>query len=264
MQQSVLIEASELLWAAARDRKSIAPLSVQIAGLTVDDAYEIQRLQSVRHIASGRTVKGRKVGLTSRAMQRQLGVGSPDFGVLYDDMFFLEEEPIPFTFLQPRIEPEIAFVLGRDLAGPGVTVADAARAVDFVLPALEIIDTRISDWAISIVDTIADNASSGAVVLGASPTRLEDVDLRLEGCNLFGNAVLVGTGAGGAVLGSPLTALVWLANTLSRHEVTLRAGEVVLPGAMTAAQPVRPGDRWSARFARLGSVSARFGEKDHE
>jgi 2-keto-4-pentenoate hydratase len=248
-----------MLLEATLTRTPVPPLATRYSGLTVEDAYGIQHIQTAHHSASGRIIKGRKVGLTSRAMQRQLGVEAPDFGVLFDDMFFPEYEPIPFsTFIQPRIEPEIAFVLGGDLAGPGVTVADAAGAVAFVLPALEIIDSRISDWKITIVDTIADNASSAALVLGGTPTRLTDVDLRLEGCNLYGNGDLAATGAGGAVLGSPLSALVWLANTLGRNGVRLRAGDVVLPGSVTASQPVRQGDTWSAHFARLGSVTTCF------
>jgi 2-keto-4-pentenoate hydratase len=174
-------------------------------------------------------------------------------------MFLLEHQPIPTTrFLQPRIEPEIAFVLGAPLRGPGVTVADAVRAVDFVLPSLEIVDSRVRDWKISIFDTVADNASSGGVILGSRPTGLREVDLRLAGCTLHVNGQLAATGAGGAVLGSPINALVWLANTVGPLGVTLEPGHVVLPGSMTAAQPVRPGDTVVATMAGLGSVTAVF------
>ncbi|MGW3614705.1 2-keto-4-pentenoate hydratase [Micromonospora sp. NPDC005163] len=254
--------AADLLVEARRLHQPINPLTERFPDLTVEDAYEIQARQTQQRLDSGRVIKGRKVGLTSAAMQRQLGVSSPDFGVLFDDMFFPEHEPIaPALFLQPRIEPEVAFVLKRDLQGPGVTVADAVRAVDFVLPALEIIDSRIADWRITIADTIADNASSGGVVLGGSPARLAAVDLRLMGGNLFGNGDLVATGAGGAVLGSPLLSLVWLANTLGDRNEGLRAGDVVLPGSITSAQPVRPGDTWSAHFAGLGSVTTCFAKE---
>jgi 2-keto-4-pentenoate hydratase len=171
-------------------------------------------------------------------------------------MFHLEHAPIPATsFIQPRIEPEIAFVLGRALQGPGVTVADAARAVDCVLPALEIVDSRIQDWKISIVDTIADNASSGGVILGSTPSRLSDVDLRLAGCVLYCNGQLAATGAGGAVLGSPLNALVWLANTVGPLGVALEPGHVVLPGSMTRAIPVAAGDTVVTKIAGIGSVT---------
>jgi 2-keto-4-pentenoate hydratase len=230
--------------------------------MTIEDAYAIQQLQLSRWLSDGRVLKGHKVGLTSAAMQQQMGVDQPDFGVLRDDMYWPEYEPIAVSqFLAPRVEPEIAFVLGRDLRGPGVTVADAIAAVDFVLPALEIIDSRIRDWRISIRDTIADNASSGGFVLGSRPVSVKGIDLRLLGCNLYGNGELVATGAGGAVLGSPVISLAWLANTLGGYGVGLPAGSVVLPGSVTRAQPVRHGDTWTADFAVLGSVTARFGKE---
>lgn len=210
-------------------------------------------------LASGRTILGHKVGLTSAAMQRLLGVSEPDFGHLLDDFFYLEHAPIPLErFVQPRIEPEVAFVLKRPLSGPGVTVHEAIAAVDFVLPALEIVDSRIEDWRIGLFDTIADNASSGAVVLGSTPTPLSEVDLRLAGGVMTRNGEVVGTGAGGAVLGSPITSLVWLANTLGARGVTLEAGHVVLPGSICAMSPVAAGDTFTATFAGLGSVTARF------
>ena len=170
-------------------------------------------------------MQGHKVGLTSAAMQRLLGVTEPDYGHLLDDFFHLEHMPIPIDlFVQPRIEPEVAFVLKKPLKGPGVTVHEALRAVDFVLPALEIVDSRIRDWKIGLFDTIADNASSGAVVLGSTPTDVGAVDLRLAGATFHRNGEVVGTGAGGAVLGSPLNSLVWLANTVGARGVTLEKG----------------------------------------
>jgi len=259
MQGSDRVKAADLLTEARLRRAPIPPLSEQYTDMTVEDAYDIQQLQTEQALATGRSIKGRKIGLTSRVMQHQLGVAEPDYGVLFADMFYAEHEPIPTSaFLQPRIEPEIAFVLGCDLAGPGTTVVDALRAVDMVLPALEIIDSRVSDWQISITDTIADNASAGGVVLGSTPVRIQDVDLRLIGCNLLGNGVVVATGAGGAVLGSPVLALVWLANVLGQHGVGLSEGDVVLPGSVTAAQQVRAGDTWSAQFGELGWVTACF------
>lgn len=237
----------------------IDPLTSTWPDLTVDDAYAIQVAQVEAWTADGAAVRGHKVGLTSAAMQRLLGVASPDFGHLLDGMFFDEHAPIPMAgFLQPRIEPEIAFVLGRRLAGPGVTAADAVRAVDHVLPCLEIVDSRIRDWKIGLVDTIADNASSGGVVLGGRPTLLTSLDLRLVGCNLRRNGAVVGTGAGGAVLGNPLTALVWIANVLGSRGVALEEGHVVLPGACTAMVPVEAGDTVSAEFAGLGTVTTSF------
>ncbi|MET8249328.1 fumarylacetoacetate hydrolase family protein [Streptomyces sp. NPDC005202] len=255
-------EVADLLLSAYKTRVPVNPPAEKYDDLTLDDAYEIQLLQIRRRLAAGATIKGHKVGLSSPAMQRQMGVDQPDYGHLLDDMFWLEHLPIPADrFLQPRVEPEVAFVLKRPLKGPGVTVAEAAAAVDFVLPALELIDSRIRDWKIGILDTIADNASSAGVVLGSTPTPLSAVDLRLGGCNLHKSGELVATGAGGAVLGSPLTSLVWLANTVGAHGVVLEAGHVVLPGSVTASIPVAAGDNVTATFAGLGSVTARFTEE---
>jgi 2-keto-4-pentenoate hydratase len=253
---------AEMLLDAYASRQPVEPLTQTCEGLTLDNAYEIQLLQVNRWLAAGAQVKGHKVGLTSVAMQRQFGVSQPDYGHLLDSMFWLEHEPIPIArFLQPRVEPEMAFVLARTLQGPGVTVAEAISAVGFVLPALELIDSRIRDWKIGLADTIADNASSGGVVLGSTPVPLSGVDLRLAGCTLHKNGELAGTGAGGAVLGSPLTALVWLANTLGARGVALEAGQVILPGSVTASIPVNAGDSVTATFAGLGSVTARFSKE---
>jgi 2-keto-4-pentenoate hydratase len=250
--------AGELL-GAYESRDPVEPLIGRYEDLTLDDAYEIQVLQVSRWLEDGARIRGHKVGLTSAAMQRQMGVDSPDYGVLLDRMFWREHEPIPApAFIQPRAEPEVAFVLAESLTGPGVTVADAISAVGYVLPALELIDSRIKDWKIALLDTIADNASSGGIVLGSTPHPLDAVDLRLSGCNLVKNGELAGTGAGGAVLGSPVSSLVWLANTLGARGVALEAGHVILPGSITASIPVSAGDVVTATFAGLGSVTARF------
>jgi 2-keto-4-pentenoate hydratase len=252
-------EIAEELLDAYSSRKPVEPLTGQYTDLTLDDAYQIQLLQVSRWLADGARVKGHKVGLTSAAMQRQMGVDQPDYGHLLDGMFWLEHQPIPASrFVQPRAEPEVAFVLERPLQGPGVTVAEAIAAVGYVLPALELIDSRIRDWKIGLADTIADNASSGGLVLGSTPSPLDAVDLRLCGCNLHKNGELAGTGAGGAVLGSPLSSLVWLANTIGTRGVALEAGHVILPGSITASIPVGAGDVVTATFAGLGSVTARF------
>ena len=256
-------KAAAALLDAYDTKVAIPPLVQTYPGMTTEDSYAVQQLQIERRLSEGRTIKGHKVGLTSAAMQRQLGVDQPDYGHLLDDMFLLEHAPIPSSiYLQPKIEPEVAFVLKRRLSGPGGTVPEAISAVDYVLPALEIIDSRIENWKIGIVDTIADNASSGGLVLGSRPTRLEDVDLRLVGCTLLRNGQVVATGAGGAVLGSPLNSLVWLANTVGALGVTLEAGHVILPGSVTAAQPVAPGDTYAAAFAGLGTVTARFAKEN--
>lgn len=253
-------EAAHRLSEAYGSGKPIAPLSESYEGMTLADAYAVQLLQVQAWETAGRRVRGHKVGLTNARVQAQLGVDQPDYGHLLEDFFFLEHVAVPFErFIQPKIEPEIAFVLRRSLQGPGVTVMQALDAVDYVLPALEIVDSRIEDWRITIVDTIADNASSGALVLGSTPTRIDQVDLRLAGCTLHRNGKVAATGAGGAVLGSPINALVWLANTLGALGVTLEAGQVVLPGAATPMVAVAAGDTVSASFAGLGRVTAAFG-----
>jgi 2-keto-4-pentenoate hydratase len=258
--QSVEKAAAALIGAYA-SHIPLPPLIGSHPALSVSDAYAIQTAQVSTWTAAGAVVKGHKVGLTSAAMQRQLGVDQPDFGHLMDTMFLPEGLPAAHgQFLQPKAEPEIAFVLSRRLAGPGVTVAEALAAVDFVLPALEIIDSRIADWKITLADTIADNASSGAVVLGSRPVRVDALDLSLTGCLLWRNGRLEGTGAGGAVLGSPVNALVWLANTLGSQGVALEAGHVILPGSVCAAIPFSPGDTVCAAFDRIGRVSITFSE----
>lgn len=252
-------DAVTSLLGAYASRTPIRPLTEVYPDLGVRDAYAVQLEQVRSWTAQGRRVIGHKVGLTSAAMQKQLGVTDPDFGHLMDDFGHLEHEAIPVgNFLQPRIEPEIAFVLRAPLAGPGVGLPEAIAAVDYVVPALEIVDSRVADWKISLADTIADNASSGGFVLGSTPTPLGQVDLRLTGCVFTRNSQVVGTGAGGAVLGSPMTSLVWLANTLGRLGTSLEAGEVVLPGSVTPMSPVVPGDTFTATFGGLGSVTARF------
>ena len=263
MHSSLKAQAAQALLAAYASRQPIAPLTETYPDIVFADAYEIQKLQIEQRLAEGRVVKGHKVGLTSAAMQKQLGVDQPDFGHLLDDMFYLEHLPIPMgPWLQARIEPEVAFVLGRPLKGPGVTIADAVRAVEFVLPSLELVDSRIRDWKIGIIDTISDNASSGGVVLGGRPTKLTDIDLRLVGCTLYKNGQIVGTGANGAVLGNPLNSLVWLANTVGPQGVTLEPGHVVLPGSVTKMQPVAAGDVFVANWGPLGSVTARFAKEN--
>ena len=268
MDDQTRVDAARLLFEAYETGKPVQPLTSTYENLTLQDAYAIQLRQIEWFLDRGRSVKGHKVGLTSAAMQRLLGVDQPDYGHLLDDFFYLEHEPIPVgRFLQPRIEPEVAFVLKRPLRGPGVTVHEALAAVDFVLPALEIVDSRIEDWRIGLFDTIADNASSGALVLGSTPTPIGDVDLRLTGAVMTQNGKVVGTGAGGAVLGSPVRTLVWLANTVGARGVTLEAGHVVLPGAVCAMVPVSGGDSVTATFAGLGSITARFahnGKESHD
>jgi len=251
--------AASALATAEREIQPIEPLTGVYPDMDVVDAYEIQLANIRRRVANGALVKGHKVGLSSRAMQRMMGVHEPDYGHLLDDMFFFEGDAVPAgRYLYPRVEVEVGFVLGAPLAGPACTVADVLAATAFVCPAIEIIDSRIRDWKIRIADTIADNASSAGVVLGGRRTPLAGVDLRTIGAVLRRNGEIVQTGAAGAVLGNPATAVAWLANTVHRFGVSLDAGHVILPGSCTRAVDVRPGDVVRADFDVLGPVSIRF------
>lgn len=255
--------AEELL-ACYKTRKPIDPLVDRFPEMTVDDAYEIQLAQARHRTARGEVVVGHKVGLTSAPMRTALGVDVPDYGHVFDTMVWPEGEEIPLDeFIAPKVEPEVAFVLEHDLAGPGVTAASAARAVAYCLPAIEIIDSRIRNWRISLRDTIADNGSSGGVVLGEHPIRITDLDLRLVGCVLARNRKVALTGAGAAVLGGPLRSLAWLANTLTAQG-PLKSGSVVMSGSITAPVDVVGGDLFDADLDRLGRVSAYFSGGNNE
>lgn len=250
--------AAELL-RAWETRVPVDPLTERFPTLSVAQAYEIQLAMVRRRLAGGRRVVGKKIGLTSKAMQDLLGVREPDYGHLLDDMVVPNGQAIPVShLLQPRCEGEIAFLLKRDLTGPGVTVAEVLLATDAVMPALEIVDSRVRDWRIKIQDTVADNASSALLVLGEKLMPVQGLDLRLVGMVLEKNGQVMSTGAGAAVLGHPAAAVAWLANKLGEFGVVLKAGEIVLSGALTAALPIAAGDAFRAEFDRLGSVSVRF------
>ncbi|MFN8020131.1 MAG: 2-keto-4-pentenoate hydratase [Acidimicrobiales bacterium] len=251
--------AALALWDADQTKQSIAPLTESYPDIDVVDAYEIQLTNIRRRLDAGALVRGHKVGLSAKAMQNMLGVHEPDYGHLLDDMFVDEGASIPMSrFCQPRAEIEVAFVLGQRLQGPGVTVADVVRATDYVLPSIEIVDSRVTDWKIKIQDTVADNASSAALVLGGRPTRLADVDPALIGATLRKNGEVVETGCSGAVLGNPVIAVAWLANKVARFGVTLEPGHVIMPGSCTRMVPIAAGDHIRADFDVLGHVAVRF------
>lgn len=252
--------AQELLNAASTGLP-VQRLSARYPELTVDDAYAIQTLQLEAHLRHGRVLAGRKVGLTSLAMQRQLGVDSPDFGYFFSDMVHGDGAVIPArSFIAPKVEPEFAFVLAADLRGPGVTVEEAGSAIAVVHPAIEIIDSRIADWDIGLVDTIADNASCGAIVIGRDVIDVHPADLGDVTCRLLVDGEVVGRGSGNDVMGNPIVPLAWLANVLGERGVGLRAGDLVLPGAFMAAAEVPSGFDITADFGELGSVTIAFGE----
>jgi 2-keto-4-pentenoate hydratase len=257
--EEVLADLAGRLWQAEQTGVPVEPLTKRQPGLEIEDAYAIQSLNIDRHIARGARVCGRKVGLTSRPMQELLGVTEPDYGVLLDHMFVEDGDEVDLSrLLQPRVEAELAFVMAEDLAGPGVTAARALTAIAGALPAVEIVDSRVADWQIGLVDTVADNASSGLLVVGGNLRQVTDIDLRLVGVMVTRHGELVDTGAGAAVLGNPARCVAWLANKLASFGASLRAGDIILPGAVHRMIGVRPGDVFRAEFAYLGTVTARF------
>lgn len=233
----------------------IAPVSSTWPGLTVEDAYAIQSANVRCRLAAGGRVVGHKIGLTSEAMQQMLGVDEPDYGRLFEDCVLRSGVELAYDgLIAPRIEPEIAFVLAHDLRGPDVTPAQALAATAYVVPALEVIDSRIADWKITLVDTVADNASCARVVLGERRTAPADVAMAAVMAQLRVDGRVVQEGAGAAVLGHPATAVAWLANAVARFGVALEAGQVILPGSLTAAVPIEAGNHVEADFGDLGAV----------
>lgn len=236
----------------------IAPISATFADLTAADAYAIQAINVAsreRSATNPSRVVGHKIGLTSKPMQEMLGVEEPDYGVLYEDRVHDSGATLEVAgLIAPRIEPELAFVLRDDLAGPGVTAADVIAATDVVVPALEVIDSRIRDWKITLIDTIADNASCHCAVLGPQRHAIAQVDLPAAAVAMSVDGEVVQEGVGAAVLGDPAEAVAWLANALAGHGASLQAGHVVLSGSITAAVPVAPGSHVVADFGPLGSV----------
>jgi 2-keto-4-pentenoate hydratase len=255
-----IVKYSEHLSQAEIGRQGVSPLTELDPHLTVEEAYQVQLCTIQKRVAAGQRVVGKKIGLTSLAMQKLLGVDQPDYGHLLDGMVVENGGQIPFDrVLQPKVEAEIAFVLKKDLTGNRVTTMDVLQATDYVVPALEIVDSRIADWKIKLQDTIADNASSGLYVLGGKPLTVDQLDLAQVGVVLYKNGEMMNTGVGAAALGHPAACVAWLANKLSEFGIALKAGEVILSGALSAAVNAGPGDSFQARFAHLGEVKVRFG-----
>lgn len=244
---------------ALLQRQPIAPLTDSEPEMTLQDAYAIQ-LRMVQHrLDAGETVIGKKIGVTSRAVQNMLKVYQPDFGQLLSGMVYNEGQPISVNgLIAPRAEAEVAFVLKRDLCGPGVTAADVLRATEAVLPCFEIVDSRIQDWKIRIQDTVADNASCGVFVLGGEMRSPYALDLALAGMVLEKNGEIVSTAAGAAVQGSPVNAVAWLANTLGALGMPLKAGDVILSGSQSPLVPVVAGDSFRCSVGGMGGCSIKF------
>lgn len=254
---------AERLFVAAKTRTPVPPVRELLPAGAIDEAYAAQEINTKRRLSEGRRLVGRKIGLTSVSVQRQLGVSQPDYGMLFDDMAVPDGWDVPAdALIQPKVEAEIAFVLGGDLDGERLTIADILRAVEYALPAIEIVDSRIADWKIGILDTIADNASSGLYVLGACPKRLEGLELRLCGMVMEQGGDEVSVGAGAACLGDPLSATLWLAKTMARAGRPLKAGDTVLSGALGPMVTVKRGEVYEARVSGVGSVRAAFAKSE--
>jgi 2-oxopent-4-enoate/cis-2-oxohex-4-enoate hydratase len=259
MEKRQIEQYGDELFQSLVDRKTVAPLTSREDGITIEDAYHIQQRMLARRMQQGARIVGKKIGVTSKAVMDMLNVHQPDFGYLLDTMICNDGEGIPMaSLIQPKAEGEIAFILKSDLNGPGISNADVLRATDCVMPCFEIVDSRITDWKIKIQDTIADNASCGVFVLGDRAVDPRKVDLTTCGMVLEKNGEIVGTGAGAAALGSPVNAVAWLANTLGRLGIPLKAGEVILSGSLAAMFPVKAGDNLRVAIGGIGGCSVRF------
>ncbi len=253
------------LYDARKARTPLRHFSKQHPGMTIEDGYAIQRAWVALEVADGRTVKGRKIGLTSRAMQQSSQIDEPDYAPLMDDMFFSQGGDIPASrFIAPRVEVELAFILGKPLKGPNVTLFDVLSATEYVTPAIEIIDARIEQFdrdtkaMRKVFDTISDFAANAGIVLGGRPVRPMDVDLRWVGAMLFKNGVVEETGLAAAVLNHPANGVAWLANKIAPHGEQLNAGDVVLAGSFTRPANAVAGDNFHADYGPLGTISFRF------
>lgn len=246
---------------AEKERKELIKLTEEFPDLTVEEGYLIQERLIARRIGEGHRISGWKLGLTSVAKQKMMGVYEPSFGTLFDYMQLEEGQPLKISeLIHPKAEPEIAFYLKEDIEGPGVTGAQVLEATQYILPAIEIIDSRYKDFKFTLPDVVADNSSSARYILGGRPSRPEDLDLSLMGLVFTKNGEVETTGAGAAVLGHPATAVAWLVNKLYARGEKLRKGDVVLSGAITEAILIQPGDVFQANFEKLGSVTIRCTE----
>lgn len=260
MEASRIETLGDELYHALTHRQMIDPLTEREPDITVEDAYHISLRMVNRRVEAGETIIGKKIGVTSKAVQNMLNVHQPDFGYLTDRMVYGngDEMPVSELLIQPRAEGEIAFMLKRDLFGPGVSNADVLRATEAVIPCFEIVDSRIRDWKIRIQDTVADNASCGLFVLGDNAVDPRKVDLATVGMVVEKNGELLSTGAGAAALGSPVNCVAWLANTLGRFGIPLKAGEVILSGSLVPLEPIQAGDSMRVDIGGIGGASVRF------
>ena len=259
MDKALITQLGDELYEALVKRETVTPLSERHPDITIEDAYQIQQQMIARRLAAGERVVGKKIGVTSKVVMNMLNVHQPDFGWLLDGMVYNEGEAIPAsTLIQPKAEGEIAFLMKKDLMGPGLTAADILAATEGVMACFEIVDSRIKDWKIKIQDTVADNASCGVLVLGGRRKSPADIDLALAGMVLEKNGEIISTSTGAAVQGSPVNAVAWLANTLGNLGIGLKAGEVILSGSQSPLVPVKAGDSLVCTVGGLGGTSVRF------
>jgi 2-oxo-hept-3-ene-1,7-dioate hydratase len=251
--------------AAEKQRKLIRPPSVQYVGFTIEDAYAVQRRWVEIKVSEGNRIKGHKIGLTSRAMQRQANITEPDYGALMEDMFYADGAEIPMArFIQPRMECEVGFVIGRRLRGPNCTIFDVLSATEYVVPTAEIVDGRAhridpdTDKPRTVLDSIADNAGNAALIIGGRPMRPMDVDLRWVAALCYRNNVIEESGVAAAVLNHPANGVAWLANKLAPFDIALEPGQFVLGGSFTSVVEARAGDTFHVDYGPFGSISARF------
>ncbi|NDZ14042.1 2-oxo-hepta-3-ene-1,7-dioic acid hydratase [Variovorax sp. WS11] len=263
--RNVIQQLAAELHESERSRVQVEHFSKRFPEMSIEDGYAISREWVKAKLTEGRVVRGHKIGLTSRAMQQASQITEPDYGTLLDDMFFEQGGDIPFTrFIAPRIEVELAFVLGKRLQGPNVSIFDVLAATDYVVPAIEIIDARIEQFdretgaMRKVFDTIADNAANAGIVTGGRPVKPDAVDLRWVGALLYKNGVIEESGLAAAVLNHPATGVAWLANKLAPWGECLEAGEVVLGGSFTRPTNAKPGDTFHADYGPLGAVAFRF------
>ena len=259
LERSVITEIAAELAEADRTKTPIPRITARYPDATVDDSYAIQGVWRDQQIAAGRRLVGRKIGLTSKAMQAATGITEPDYGVMFDDTVFENGSVIDTDrFLNVRIEVELAFLLKEALEGPNVTIFDVLRATDYVVPALEILNSHIELDGRTIVDTISDNAAYGGMVIGGNPVRPDDIDLRWVAALLYKNETIEETGVAAGVLNHPATGVAWLANKLAQHGSRLEAGELILAGSFTRPMWVERGDTVLCDYGRLGTISCRF------
>jgi len=265
LNQDTITSLARQLYQARKSRTQLRHFSKQYPEMTIEDGYAIQREWVKLELADGRTIKGRKIGLTSRAMQLSSQITEPDYAPLMDDMFFETGTDIPISkFIAPRVEVELAFVLGRDLKGPNITLFDVLSATEYVTPAIEIIDSRIEQLdrdtkaMRKVFDTISDFAANAGIVLGGRPVKPLDVDLRWVGALLHKNGVIEETGLAAGVLNHPANGVAWLANKIAPYGEQLHAGDIVLSGSFTRPTPAAQGDTFHADYGPLGSISFRF------